>query len=274
MVCKDYLHLNNHVSRCLRLPSTNYFRQGVDSSVSAGPSGESQDLAGFAMEFVDTSDHAPETEEVSDDTVEMMVRWREVYKIPNTHIQQVKKDVQKCILANIKDKLTSRLQTRLDANAFSTVEEVMQEVHLIFRGIQSAEQEKKASANLMKPVNVHVRELGFAYKEVPSNNGTKRVKVADVCVDCRVEDQIEQQVWNDEIYNEFIADKRSLDDDLVCDIQDGSLYRNHPMFGGPHTADNMRPRTHQVADLGHSDWMSCHAHANLDSPYDGDQMPR
>ena len=123
MVCKDYLHLNNHVSRCLRLPSTNYVRQGVDSSVSAGPSGESQDLAGFNLEFVDTSDHAPETEEVNDDTVEMMVRWREVYKIPNTHIQQVKKDVQKCILANIKDKLTSRLQTRLDANAFSTVEE-------------------------------------------------------------------------------------------------------------------------------------------------------
>ena len=202
------------------------------------PSGESQDLEGFDTEcllpMVDEKSTMPD-----EAALEMCVRWREKYRVPGSHIQSIKDDVQHLMLQRITAQLQEKLQQKVDDATLATVQDALKEAHLLFHNIQTTKQEKKWSQVVFDPAPVHVRELGHGFRERPTQNGIKRVRCADIVVDVLMEDQLERQIYSKELCDALIQDKRSSDPDLICDIHDGTVYRNHPLFGGTHTGDTI-----------------------------------
>ena len=75
--------------------------------------------------------------------LEMCVRWREKYRVPGSHIQSIKDDVQHLMLQRITAQLQEKLQRKVDDATLATVQDALKEAHLLFHNIQTTKQEKK-----------------------------------------------------------------------------------------------------------------------------------
>jgi hypothetical protein len=149
----------------------------------------------------------------------MLTRWRVKNTMKDVHIQQIKDDIPE-ILKLVQKRVQEAMKLDPHANlesVFATAQKAL------LQNLQSARAERGRAASYYEPAPVHVRVLGSSTIERATQYGMKHEVVEDVIVECQVEEQIEKLVCTPELAAEVLKDRRSKDDDIIADFQDGQV---------------------------------------------------
>jgi hypothetical protein len=219
-VCRDIWQLNLHLPKC----QAKYIKQKQEDMVleaaaaAACEQSEGQDLDGYS------ASNSPDKA-----LLEMCTRWREISHIPNNHIFDIKEDITHTILPLLTKGLSQNIDTIYGVNL--TPEQLSTAMPAVFDSIHTTHAERAAATKHFQPCRWHKRILGYSTKKVPTSYGTKLVREDHIVVDVSIEDQLAKQAYSDYLFDEMFKDRRSTDDDVIADVHDGTLYREHPLFG-------------------------------------------
>jgi hypothetical protein len=162
----------------------------------------------------------------------MFTRWRVRHLMLDTNVQLIKDD-----LPQLFEWLHARMQMQLDQTGpHGSLEAVQSAAQSLLRNLKGSKAERRRAQQYYNPVGAKTRVLGSCWIEKPTSYGSKQVEVQDICVDCLVEEQIEMLLCSPELAQEALRDKRCTADDVIADVHDGSVFREHPLFSWCPTA--------------------------------------